>query len=66
MITHEEIIELGKVYGFSKEILGYSDVEKQLISMALKLYVLGFNDGVRQERELDFLEYFADETGLPC
>jgi len=66
MITHEEIVELGKKYGFSIEVLGYPDVEKQLIFLALKLYSWGFNDGVKQERELDFLDYHADETGLAC
>lgn len=65
-MTHEEIVELGASYGFSSAILGYSDVEKQLIFFALKLYARGFNDGVRQERELDFLDYYADETGVAC
>ena len=64
MITYEEIIELGKKYGFSVAVLGYSDVESQLIIMATRLYARGFNDGVKQEKELDFLEYYADETGL--
>ena len=65
-MTHEEMIALGASYGFSSTILGYSDVEKQLLFFALKLYARGFNDGVRQERELDFLDYHADERGLAC
>jgi hypothetical protein len=66
VITHDEIIELGKKYGFSTAVLGYSDVEAQLIIFATQVYVRGFNEGVRQERELDFLDVFADETGLAC
>jgi hypothetical protein len=66
MITHEEIVELGKKYGFSTAVLGYSDVEAQLIIFATQIYARGFNAGVKQERELDFLDIFADETGLAC
>jgi hypothetical protein len=66
VITHEEIVELGKKYGFSTAVLGYSDVEAQLIIFATQIYVRGFNEGVKQEREMDFLDIFADETGLPC
>ena len=65
-MTHEEIVELGKKYGFSTMVLGYSDVEKQLIIFATHIYVQGFNAGVQQERELDFLDYHADERGLAC
>ena len=65
-ITHDEIVELGKKYGFSTMVLGYADTEAQLIIFATQIYARGFNEGVQQERELDFLDYHADETGLAC
>jgi hypothetical protein len=64
MLTHEEIVELGKKYGFSEAVLGYSDTEKMLIIFATQIYARGFNDGVKQEREMDFLDYYADERGV--
>ena len=65
-LTHEEIVELGKKYGFSTMVLGYADTEAQLIIFATQIYARGFNDGVRQERELDFLDYHANEEGWVC
>ena len=65
-ITHDEIVELGKKYGFSTMVLGYADTEAQLIIFATQIYARGFNEGVQQERELDFLDYHADERGLAC
>jgi hypothetical protein len=66
MLCADEIIELGKKFGFSTEVLGYSDVEAQLLKLATHIYVMGYNDAVRGQQELDFLEEFNNMGGWKC
>jgi hypothetical protein len=66
LITHEEIIELGKKYGFSEAVLGYSDTEKMLLIFAMQIYARGYNDAIKTERELEFLDIFATSDGICC
>lgn len=66
MITHDEIVELGKKYGFSESVLGYSDTEKMLIIFAMQIYARGYNDAIKTTRELEFLDIFATSDGICC
>ena len=66
LITHEEIVELGKKYGFSEAVLGYSDTEAMLIIFAMQIYSRGYNDAIKTTRELEFLDIFATSDGIRC